>query len=66
MRYALLGLVLILAACTSPVRMQHPETGAIVECGPYPAGGLAGISSASREAQCINDYKEQGFVRFGG
>lgn len=47
-----------LAGCSSPVSMRNPMTGETVKCGPY-----VGVA---REMQCINDYKDQGFVRVPG
>lgn len=34
--------MLALAACayTDPILLRHPETGKIVQCGPYPTGGI--------------------------
>lgn len=64
MRY--LVLLLFLAGCqTAPVIMQNPQ-GQTVQCGPYPEGGMQGINTAAREAQCVQDYKEQGYVRISG
>jgi hypothetical protein len=57
---ALMGLVVLgLAACTGAVKMQHPATGKVVACGPYSAD----TNAPWRESQCIQDYKEQGYVR---
>lgn len=59
--------VVALGGCeTTPVKMVHPKTGKVVQCGPYYTGlspdfKLQGI--AMRESQCIQDYKEQGYVR---
>ena len=64
MRYLIL--LLLLAACgTTPVVMVNPETGATVQCGPYRTGSysIGSDAAAAREAQCIRDYKEQGYVR---
>ena len=57
--------VLAIAACAAPaVTMRHPATGKTVVCGPYAERGPNGpIASAMHETQCINDFKEQGFVR---
>jgi uncharacterized lipoprotein YajG len=58
---------IMLAGCyTTPVVMINPQTKKTVECGPYYTGlasdfKLQGI--AMRETQCIQDYKEQGYVR---
>lgn len=65
MRY--LPILLILAACTTaPVYLKHPQTGAVVNCGGYPAGGWAATAGALREAKCIDDYRSQGYVRVPG
>lgn len=66
MRYATILLFVVAAACarqTTPIVMKHPETGKIVQCGPYPASGIGSIGTPDREAQCIRDYKGQGYVR---
>ncbi len=54
-----------LAGCvtTDPVYMKNPNTGQVVQCGPYDNRALNSMASAQRESQCIQDYKEQGFVR---
>lgn len=61
MRYLALALLAALAAC-STVEMRHPATGQVVKCGPYSKGANS-AGDAMREAQCINDFKEQGYVR---
>ena len=56
----------MLAGCyTTPVVMVKPDTGRTVECGPYYTGLDGGIGKGipARESQCIQDYKEQGYVR---
>lgn len=60
--------VLFLVSCASSqkVVLRHPATGEMVTCGPYLVGG--NIASAARTAQnelryCIEDFKQQGFVR---
>ena len=63
MKYALVLGLLVLAACTTPIKMRNPATGAVAQCGPYRYSGLQAQASAFREAQCIRDYKEQGYVR---
>lgn len=45
------------------VVMVHPVSGREVQCGPYSAVGLRSHASAVQEGQCIQDYKEQGYVR---
>ena len=49
---------------TAPVYLQHSTTTDMVVCGPYPRDDpIAGTSTALREAQCIQDYKRQGYER---
>lgn len=57
------GLVLLSGCTTSAVTMQNPQTAEVVRCGPYSNLGIAGLATPQREAQCIQDYKERGFVR---
>jgi uncharacterized lipoprotein YajG len=54
----------LLAGCeqTEPVLMRDPS-GRVVQCGPYDNRAMISAAFAFREAQCIQDYKEQGFVR---
>ena len=69
MRYYLLLLPLLFTGCTDMVYMKNPQTGQMAECGPYWIGTATSIKldSISRmETQCINDYKEQGYVRNPG
>lgn len=61
-------LLLVLGACsTRAVTMRHPATGATVRCGPFPTMQNYGSAQAAamQEAQCIQDFKEQGYVRVG-
>lgn len=64
MRRFILTLLLALAACTEPVYLRHSESGDVIQCGPYEKEGSG--AHALQEAQCINDYKEQGYVRVPG
>ena len=64
MRYAVLLVALLLAACgTEPAYLRHPD-GRVAQCGPY-MNYVAGDSEANavRERGCIDDYQRQGFVR---
>lgn len=61
MRTAILLGLLVLAGCTSAVTMRNPSTGAVAQCGPY----ANTWETHYRESQCINDYKQQGYVRAG-
>lgn len=55
--------LVVLMGCTQTVYMKHPATGKTVQCGPYRSTGIPAMAGAMREAQCIQDYKEQGYVR---
>ncbi len=58
-----IGLFLVGCAAQSvPVVMVHKD-GRSAQCGPYSLHGLVANSSAIREQQCIEDYKQQGYVR---
>ena len=65
LRMASILLCLILTCCTDAIHMRNPTTGQTAECGPFWTGldGGLGKRIPEREAQCITDYKEQGFVR---
>ncbi len=63
---ALIGVAFALAACAriEAVTLKHPETGHIVQCGPYT--GLTGYTYSGAVMQqrgCVVDYKDQGYVR---
>lgn len=61
---AALLLVSVLAGCsTAPVYLKHTETGQVVQCGPYPTGGIQAAAGAFHENQCITDYQRQGYER---
>lgn len=58
-----LAALLALCACTSPIVMRNPATGAAAKCGPYyPQNSPA---AAYRETRCIEDFQRQGYVRTG-
>lgn len=60
----LIPLLLLLSACRdSTVYLKDQKTGAVVKCGDMHA--LTYVESAHQraDAQCIQDYKEQGYVR---
>lgn len=65
MRTLLVLALLGLAGCTDAINLRNPVTGQTVQCGPYYTGLDGGIGKGipAREAQCIADYKEQGFIR---
>ena len=60
------------AGCASveTAYLKHPQTRQVVQCGPYEYVILRGSgepeAAAARQSQCIEDYKEQGFVRVPG
>ena len=57
-------LVGLIGCAAEPVFLKHPGTGQTAKCGPYyDTFGRTGVAEAMREAQCIQDYKDQGFVR---
>ncbi len=63
---ALIGIAFALAACLriEAVRLKHPETGHVVQCGPYTGmteADFAGTVIIQRG--CVRDFKEQGYVR---
>lgn len=56
---ALIGL----AGCSyETVRMQNPQTGAVADCGPYRTNQISG-SGAALLIACVDDFKQQGYVR---
>lgn len=55
---------MILAACTdSTAYLKNEKTGQVVSCGGTHAVTIMESAVVKREAQCIEDYKSQGFVR---
>lgn len=66
MRVAIVFGVLVLSGCVAmsePVTMVNPANGQTAKCGPYSLHGMVANASALREVQCVEDYKQQGFVR---
>ena len=68
MRWATLaGLLLVGCASVEAAYLKHPQTGQVVQCGPYTYVILRASgepeAAAARQRQCIEDYKEQRFVR---
>lgn len=60
---------LVLVGCaltTQPVYMTNPKNGGVVQCGPYDKRGDNAIAAAMHETQCIQDWKEQGYIRSSG
>ena len=57
-------LLLLLGGCAdSTTYLKNEKTGEIVKCGGLHAVTIAEWAIQKREAQCIDDYKERGFVR---
>jgi hypothetical protein len=65
MRFIVCLVIASLAGCsqTPPVYMKNPSTGLSATCGPYKNNDLNATAGAMQEHQCIEDYKEQGYVR---
>lgn len=64
MKGILVLFLLTTTACTTEsIYMKNERTGDIVKCGRPHANTLAEPAVQAREAQCIQDYKEQGYVR---
>lgn len=60
----LIPLFLLLAGCTdSTVYLKNEKTGEVVKCGSVHELSYTEAAFQRRDAQCIQDYKEQGFVR---
>ena len=60
MRYFVILLVVgVLAGCApQTVMLEHPDTGMIVQCGPF--------ETLMEESQCLNDFHSQGYERIQG
>lgn len=58
-------LLVLLSACatTDPVFLRHPQTGTVVQCGPYDFRPYQAAPSAMLERGCIEDYQRQGYER---
>jgi hypothetical protein len=63
----LFPLLLMLAGCAdSTTYLKNEKSGEIVKCGGVHPVTVAESAIQQREAQCIQDYKERGFVRVSG
>ena len=64
-RLGLLLVPLILASCTTEaIYMRDPKTGQTATCGAHPlAFPIYATIAASHDQECVQDYKEQGYVR---
>jgi hypothetical protein len=45
------------------VYLKNAATGEVVKCRASHVGPLLALAAQKDEAQCVNDYKEQGYVR---
>lgn len=61
------GSALLLVGCTnSTTYLKNPKNGEIVTCGGEHPITVMEFAVKDREAKCIDDYKEQGFIRVPG
>lgn len=61
MRLVFVVLAVLLSGCASPIIMRHPD-GRTTNC-QASVTNYGAVFVREREAQCIKDFKEQGFVR---
>ncbi|MBV8806187.1 MAG: hypothetical protein JO042_14100 [Sinobacteraceae bacterium] len=61
----LLLAALLSSSCahTDRVELENPQTGRVVECGPYADFALRATANVMQLNQCIQDFEKQGFVR---
>jgi hypothetical protein len=61
----LLLAALLSSSCahTDRVELENPQTGRVVECGPYADFALRATANVMQLSQCIQDFEKQGFVR---
>ncbi len=59
---ALCSLVAGAGCVNNRVYLKNPTTGEVVKCGASHLP-LVAVMAQSDEAHCVDDYKEQGFVR---
>jgi hypothetical protein len=61
---ALIPLFLLLSGCIdSSVYLKNPRTGEVVKCGSLHGTSYFESNVQANDFHCINDYKEQGYVR---
>jgi hypothetical protein len=60
--FAITGTFMVLAGCTGPVILRHPETGKTVQCSPDDREQPADVAY-QRERDCIEAYERQGYKR---
>ena len=68
MRLLIIAALLALPACTTEaIYMRNPKTGEVATCGAHPlAFPIYATVAASHDHECVEDYREQGFVRAAG
>lgn len=54
---------MLLSGCSFPITMKDPRTGQVAQCGPYFHAGVFAIANTEREAQCVADFRMQGYQR---
>ena len=64
MRYLIVLLTLMTAGCfaSETVRLFHPTSNAVT-CGPYQSTPQTQALAHAKLRHCVQDFKEQGFVR---
>lgn len=65
MRRMVLALLILPSACTTEtIYMKNPSTGALATCGAHPlAFPIYATIAATHDHDCVQDYKEQGYIR---
>ena len=57
-------LLLALTSCTESIYMKDPKTSIVATCGNHPmAFPIYATIAASKDQDCVQNYKEQGYVR---
>jgi hypothetical protein len=65
--FALFLLVTPAACTTDTVYLRNPTTGETATCGGHPlAFPIYATVASTHDQECVQDYKDQGFVRYKG
>jgi hypothetical protein len=57
-------LLLATAGCTETISMRNPATGEVATCGAHPlAFPIYATIASTHDRECVQDFKEQGYVR---
>ena len=60
--FIFVAFVMAVTGCQSDsVRLRHPQTGEIAQCGPY--GSYSSQTAEKEREQCIKDYQAKGYQR---